>query len=620
MMSNIQALAGALALSAALVSPAAPAPDRKEKNPKDTLARTARVTCLLLMLLALPTAAQAQLNYTTNKGTIAITKYTGPGGAVTIPDSVTSIGNNAFAGCTSLSSITIPNNVTNIGRSAFRWCLSLTNVTIPNNVTDIGDGAFEACMYLKSITLPNRVISLGATSFANCMSLASITILANVTSSGSLTFDGCASLTNITLGKSVTNVRASAFIDCHTLTSITVDELNPAYRSLAGVLFNKDQTVLIRYPADKAGDYTIPGGVLSVANSAFESCIYLTGLTIPDSATNIGTYAFSGCIGLTKVTFGSSVTHIGNSAFETCMNLTNITFPPSVTSIGSCGFSGCLNLTNANIPQTVTNIGKSAFYYCPKLISLMVPNRVRSIGLEAFTVSDQTGARRKEKTLFEKKAGGLVLKVIKWEGSQGEDRAAREAQLKAAEARKEKGMAAWLWPDEDLVLRVLHYDLVVVSNGMTIGLVWQKTVQDNIGPKGMVYRNDPYAFPDPIMDLDERAFNYWCGVRDAYYDAQSRVAVVAFTDRLGRLIVEYVRNGGNNGRPVKPQHTGTVAGLLVKGTNAFADIRILPGPSDASLKVCVTRASGAIESVVWTGDGWKNEITPPKKEAPEKKP
>ena len=181
------------------------------------------LTLLLLLLLTLPAAVQAEdYTYTTNNGTITITGYTGPGGAVTIPSTinglpVTSIGDWAFDDCTSLTSVTIPNSVTSIGDEAFADCTSLTSVTIPNSVTSIGDGAFSGCTSLTAITVDtlNSVYSsvdgvlFNKPDHAHPMSggkAGSYTIPNSVTSIGDYAFESCTSLTSVTIPNSVTSI------------------------------------------------------------------------------------------------------------------------------------------------------------------------------------------------------------------------------------------------------------------------------------------------------------------------------------------------------------------------------------------------------------------------------
>ena len=140
--------------------------------------------------------------------------------SITIPNSVTSIGQFAFSGCKSLTSITIPNSVTTIGNYAFSSCSSLTSITIPNSVTTIGEGAFSSCSSLTSITIPNSVTSIGNNAFSSCSSLTSITIPNSVTSIGYGAFYNCDSLTSITIPNSVTSIGWYAFNGCTSLTYI----------------------------------------------------------------------------------------------------------------------------------------------------------------------------------------------------------------------------------------------------------------------------------------------------------------------------------------------------------------------------------------------------------------
>ena len=229
----------------------------------------------------------------------------------------TSIGNDAFEGCTDLTSVIIGNGVTSIGSYAFEGCTGLTSVIIGNGVTSIGNSAFSGCTGLTSITIPNSVTSLGNGAFSSCTGLTSISIPNSVKSIGENAFSGCSGLTSVTIPDGVTSIRNYAFSGCTGLTSVT-----------------------------------IPDGVTSIGYSAFSNCTSLTSITIPDSVTSIGNSAFSGCSGLTSITIPDSVTSIENSAFYNCTGLTSITIPDSVTSIGNNAFSGCTGLTSVTFKET----------------------------------------------------------------------------------------------------------------------------------------------------------------------------------------------------------------------------------------------------------------------------
>ena len=139
-----------------------------------------------------------------------------------IPNSVTSIGNSAFANCSGLTSVTIGNSVTSIGSSAFSYCSGLTSVTIGSGVTSIGNYAFRECSGLTSVTIPNSVTSIGSSTFYNCSGLTSVTIPNSVTSIGINAFANCSKLTSVTIPNSVTSIGTYAFFGCSKLTSVTI--------------------------------------------------------------------------------------------------------------------------------------------------------------------------------------------------------------------------------------------------------------------------------------------------------------------------------------------------------------------------------------------------------------
>jgi hypothetical protein len=371
----------------------------------------------------------AEFTYTTNDTSAAITGYTGPGGNVTIPDaigdkpvtsigtwafinctnmtgiaipnSVTALGAYVFRGCSGLTNVVIPNSVTSFGAGTFGGCSSMTNVTLPDNVTNIMDDMFNGCSKLANITLPDSVMSIGEAAFYGCKNLADIQIPNKVTRIGTLAFCLCTSLTNVTLPASVIQIGYSIFNGNNSLTTITVDPLNPSFSSIDGVLFNKSQTILLKYPEAKAGDYMVPATVTNVDNSSFKSCIRLTSVTLPESVTLIGPSAFSGCINLACVNIPAHVTQINKQAFQGCSSLTNITIPASVTSIGwhygVDAFDRCrsllaidvdpANTVYSSIDGVLFNKSQNTLYQYPggKTGGCLIPKTVTAIQETAFS-------------------------------------------------------------------------------------------------------------------------------------------------------------------------------------------------------------------------------------------
>ena len=343
--------------------------------------------------------------YTTLGGdSVEVGKNTNAKGAIIIPETVKTvityrvvgIGDAAFLGCTSLTSITIPNSVTNIGISAFYGCSSLLSISIPNNVTNIDNNAFRGCTSLTSVTIPNSVMSIGDYAFYGCTGLTSITIPNRVTYIGEYTFKGCTSLTSVTIGESVSEIGKSAFESCTSLTSVVWNAIHcvnfiipdaPFPNSVTSFTFGEKVEhvpAYLCYDMSVLASITIPNSVTSIGGGAFSGCSSLTSVTIPNSVTSIGTYAFQGCSSLSSVTIPNNVTSIEAGAFSGCSSLTSVTIPNSVTSIGSSAFSGCSSLTSVTIPNSVTSIGDYAFDGCSGLTSVTIPNSVTSIGDWAF--------------------------------------------------------------------------------------------------------------------------------------------------------------------------------------------------------------------------------------------
>ena len=303
-------------------------------------------------------------------------------GEVVISDGVTAIGDGSF-GSSALTSISLPSSITRIGSNAFQNASGLTAISLPPNLTSIGAQAFSSARSLASISIPDSVSSIGMSAFERT-ALTSITFPEGITSIPSFAFSNANSLTSVSIPASVSSIGANPFLGTTALTNIAVASSSQSYKSIDGVLFNKEATALLEYPSGKsATSYAIPDGVTSIGDAAFDQVRSLTSIAIPGGATSIGDSTFAGATSLTSIVIPSSVTSIGDSAFAGATSLTSIVIPSSVTSIGDSVFADSTSLASINIPDGITAIGEYLFSHTA-ITSITIPSSVTSIRYGAF--------------------------------------------------------------------------------------------------------------------------------------------------------------------------------------------------------------------------------------------
>lgn len=352
--------------------------------------------------------------------------------SVTLPDSIKTIGKNAFNNCANLTSVNIPAGVTTIGSRAFSGT-SISNINLPEGLTSIGYYAFTSCEKLLSISLPNSVVDLKGCAFSGCTSLVSVVLSENLTTIETAMFSSCTSLKEISFPKNITHIDDCAFEKCSALTSVTIPDnvltiggsvfynasnLKKVYLPQnnisyvgSGYCFPRT-SLLIVYENTSSHTYAKDGGFAHyVWDGSNEPEFYSddkftyyisngeatvlhydstdTTVIVPDSVNNIPVTklqsTFYNCTDLTSVSLPSTLTSIDASAFYGCEKLTSISIPSSVVSIGAYAFYKCAELTAIDIPESVTSIGDLAFYDCLGLTSFVIPNSITRIERATFS-------------------------------------------------------------------------------------------------------------------------------------------------------------------------------------------------------------------------------------------
>ncbi|WP_302336478.1 leucine-rich repeat domain-containing protein [uncultured Porphyromonas sp.] len=368
---------------------------------------------------------------------------------VVLKEGVTRIGDYAFYNCTELTSVEIPEGITYIGESAFACCQSLESVTIPGSVTEIGEGAFESCdsmmalelasglkcvgafafsecVALRELILPDTVERIERSAFAGTMALHELVIPGNVQEIGDNAFNGCIQLSSLTLSEGIRVIEEMAFSNCSDLTKVLIpasveclgdgvfsDCLAMTQIAVApesehfvvrdDILYSKDLSVLVHYPAAKEEqEFTIPEEVRKIAGLAFASNYFLMEVMLGDHLEEVGSYAFARCSSLSFMSLPAQTTRLGASPFHDCTMLLEIEVDPSNPCYSSIDgvlynkeqtqliqYPAGLYDDFYKVPDTVREIAENACYDAQDLEVLKIPAGVRKIGDMAFAFCDQ---------------------------------------------------------------------------------------------------------------------------------------------------------------------------------------------------------------------------------------
>ncbi len=271
------------------------------------------------------------------------------------------IGERTFENCRNLKHVTLPDTLTEIYGGVFNSCKSLQNIELPRELMIIGESAFASCIALKKIDIPSKVSKLDDMAFAGCIALESISMHDGLGKIGKNAFKDCKSLSEVYIPQSVNTMGTSPFRGCDTLSRIAVAPKSKHFKSVDDILFNKNKSILICYPAEKDKyEYEVPDSVTIISDWAFCECRKLSKITIPDSVYEIGEGAFYKCTGLKYLELPDSVERIDDTAFRGCSELETIVIPSSVKEFGWGLLNGCENVT------VICEDNSEAARYCEK--------------------------------------------------------------------------------------------------------------------------------------------------------------------------------------------------------------------------------------------------------------
>lgn len=272
---------------------------------------------------------------------------------VQLPDQITVLPSGMFQNCDKLNDIPLPQSLIYIDSNAFAGCTSLQKLTFPDSVTSIGPSAFAGCSQLRSAEFGDGLLVIGSYAFSQCGELEDIILPDSLQELCLGAFSGCGRLSYVSLGAGVSKISAEVFRDCYQLTYFKIPQNNPHFSTdKMGVLYNKDQTILVLMAPGFAGEYTVLPGTQTIGDTACHSVYGLTAIHFPDSLRVIGDRAFLDCEYLQEAVLPEGLLEIRSMAFSSCFRLKKVTIPASVQTILAGAFQDCEHL------ETIIFLGK----------------------------------------------------------------------------------------------------------------------------------------------------------------------------------------------------------------------------------------------------------------------
>ena len=308
--------------------------------------------------------------------------------SVQVPGSVTAIKNGTFRECNNLKKVILNEGITGIEQYAFYDCELLEEISIPGTVTTVGNSAFYRCKNLKNIEIPEGVTKIDGSAFIFCSSLEQIKLPQSLVSIGSGAFDNCTSLISVELPDNAI-ISSDTFKECKNLSDIVISDTNNNYIVKNGILYNKNMTRILCYPAGiKDTEFSVPDTVKTIGDFAFYGAKVLESINIPDSVTNIGTDAFGECSGLKEAVIPDSVTTMGEAVFYKCTSLEKVKLSVNITSPNPAVFQYCSSLKEVVLPESMKFISFFMFSYCKEITNIVLPDKLNSVLRSAFQNCD----------------------------------------------------------------------------------------------------------------------------------------------------------------------------------------------------------------------------------------